>query len=222
MNSVNDTRLIYDGCSYTEKLKRSIGPGLYHINTPYNDCTDCKKEIPVDPAIRFQQYGHNTCSMKTAITDSSELEGLNYKLSKCNADQYKPNSYVAKGACNINMSNSRNCYTPREDTRLSNPPSTLRATGINRWQWLCEDPQSKALEDFDRVPVNYRMVAKDNHVPLIEQPKDQSVFFPKYTEEDDEVDINKWKISDANGLYAPGFPYGNINYNMNCSRGQKC
>ena len=41
----NDTRLNYDDCSYDEKLKRSIGPGLYTINVPSNDCKDCAQDI---------------------------------------------------------------------------------------------------------------------------------------------------------------------------------
>ena len=57
-----------------------------------------------------------------------------------------------------------------EDCRFSNPPSTLRGTGINRFEWLCRDPQEKAISPHPRVPINYRLVAKDNHRPLIEEP----------------------------------------------------
>ena len=32
-----------------------------------------------------------------------------------------------------------------EDVRVSNPPSTLRCTGINRWMPLLEDPQCHAI-----------------------------------------------------------------------------
>ena len=222
LNPVNDTRLIYDSCSYAEKLKRSVGPGLYQLKRPDNDCLDCKREIPVDPAMRFQAFGPNTCTIKTAIDDSSELQGLNYKLSKCNTDQYKPDTYKTTGACHINMTDSRKCYTPREDTRLSNPPSNLRSTGINRWQWLCENPQQKAIEAFDRIPVNYRMVAKDNHVPLIETPADQSAFLPKYKDTEFDNNLNQWKLSDPTSMYAPGYPYGSLNYNLQCGVGQKC
>jgi len=90
MNTPNDTRLIYDECTYKEKLKRTVGPGLYNLNVPYNDCADCSKDIPADPSLRYQKWGPNTCTMKESIDDSSELLGLNYKLSKCNADEYLP------------------------------------------------------------------------------------------------------------------------------------
>jgi hypothetical protein len=217
MNQPNDTRLSYDSCSYMEKLKRTIGPGLYALNAPYNDCTHCGTTLPDDPSMRYQAYGPGTCTMQTAVDDSSELLGLNYKKSKCNADAYTPGKYTSKNPCAINVGNPRQCMAPREDTRLSNPPCTLRGTGINRWEWLCHDPQDNALEAFDRVPVNYRMIAKDNHVPVIDTPEDQSVFFPKSTGKQPEDDINNWQHGTAQDAFAPGYPYGSFNYNVKCS-----
>jgi len=217
MNQANDTRLNSDDCSYKEKLRRSIGPGLYSVNTPYNDCLNCPKDIPADPSLRFQNYGPNLCTMKTAVDDSSELLGLNYKSSKCNADSYLPGRYTAKGNCAITgNSGPRDCFAPQEDTRLSNPPCTLKETGINRWEWLCWDPQERAIEGFDRVPTNYRMVAKDNHVPCLETPADQSVFFPPINVRTDTTPniLDKWKI--PNPLYSPGNPNGVVNYNIKC------
>lgn len=218
MNQVNDTRLSQDSSSYVEKLKRSIGPGLYALNTPYNDCTFCPKTLPDDPAIRFQSYGPNTCTIRDSIDDSSELLGLNYKKSKSNDAEYTPGKYKSNGLCAVqSTSDPRQCIVPREDTRLSNPVNTLKGTGINRWEWLCHDPQERAIEDFDRIPVNYRMVAKDNHVPIIETPLDQSQFFP--TNKGFENNIEKWQKGSAQDMYAPGNPLGSINYNYNnCSK----
>jgi hypothetical protein len=106
---------------------------------------------------------------------------------------------------------------PREDTRLSNPPCTLKETGINRWEWICYDPQDKAIEDFDRIPVNYRMVAKDNHVPCIEKPMDQSVFFPNSKQNNDNLD--SWKNNNKmNKLYTPGYPDGSMYSGVSCNR----
>ena len=217
MKQANDTRLNNDDCSYKEKLRRTIGPGLYSLNVPYNDCLDCSKDIPADPSLRFQSYGPNLCTMKNAVDDSSELLGLNYKLSKCNADEYLPGKYITTGNCAVKgTSDPRACLAPQEDTRLSNPPCTLKETGINRWEWLCWDPQERAIEGFDRVPVNYRMVAKDNHIPCLETPVDQSVFFPPInvkTQTTPNV-LDKWQL--PNNMYAPGNPNGYINYNLPC------
>ena len=93
----NDTRMRYDKSSYQEQLERSIFPGVYKLVTPHNDCDDCSQYAPNDPHIRYQSYGHHTCSMKKAVDDSSELYGLNYKNSKCNSDAYAPNSYISTG-----------------------------------------------------------------------------------------------------------------------------
>ncbi len=215
----NDTRLNYDECSYEEKLKRSIGPGLYNLNVPDNDCTDCAQDVNADPALRYQKYGPNTCTMSTAIDDSSELRGLNYKNTKCNTKTYLPNKYIKK-ACNINnQENSRDCFAPQESTRLSNPSNTLRGTGVNRFQWLHNNPQEFALEKFNRIPTNYRMVAKDNHVPLFETPLDDSDVKPdpKNIEEFDPVEnLNTWAKGLATHRYAPGNPDGVMNYNFAC------
>ena len=222
MNQPNDTRLMYDDCSYKEKLKRTVGPGLYHINTPYNDCMECEADIPADPYLRYQKWGPNTCTMKSAVDDSSELLGLNYKLTKCNADEYLPGKYSKKGACaprgNVKP---RDCDNrPQESTRLSNPPCTLKGTGWNRWEWLCVDPQEHALEYFD-WPQNYRMIAKDNHVPCLEKPQDQSVFFPSGQNNIPSTPeiLEKWKINTPDksvNMFAPGYPHGYFDYNKNC------
>jgi hypothetical protein len=216
MNKYIDTRLNYDSCSYKEKLRRTVGPGLYQLESPYNDCADCSQDIPADPSLRYQNYGQNTCSMKKAIDDSSELLGLNYKNTKCNAKEYIPGKYEKSSCFILGNTDPRACTAPREDTRLSNPPCTLKETGINRWEWLCFDPQERAIEGFDRIPVNYRMVAKDNHTPCIEEPADQSIFLPK----NGSGDMNKledWKMCNKdNKIYTPGYPYGSMYTGVSC------
>lgn len=218
MNQFIDTRLNYDSCSYKEKLKRTVGPGLYQLEAPYNDCMDCSRDVPADPALRYQNYGHNTCSMKNAVDDSSELLGLNYKNTKCNAEEYLPGKYQPTGCSIRGNTNARACMAPREDTRLSNPPCTLKETGINRWEWLCFDPQERAIEGFDRVPVNYRMVAKDNHVPCIEEPLDQSNFQPNQNAVMNKLDDWKNTVKDAKDakMYSPGYPHGSLYYGVKC------
>lgn len=220
MDQSSDTRLIYDSDCYSEKLKRTIAPGMYMLNTPYNDCNDCSHYVADDPTIRFQSYGPNTCTMKNAVNDSSELQGLNYKLSKCNTNQYLPDTYKSTSSCYIkNEKKSNNCSASTESTRLSNPPCTLKGTGINRWEWLCVDPQDKALEEFNRIPVNYRMVSKDNHVPLLDVPEDQNKFLPDNKDNKgnpmDKID-NKRLKGNSVSLFAPGQPFGYMDYNMRC------
>ena len=74
------TNIRQDYCSYEQQIKKSMGPGLYHINTPCNDPNVCSQDITPDPYLRYQKYGYATCSLGTNINDDSELRGLNYKI----------------------------------------------------------------------------------------------------------------------------------------------
>ncbi len=220
MYNPNDTRMRYDNSSYQEQLQRSVYAGSYQLNKPNNDCEDCYQYVPDDPTIRYQKYGHHTCSMKKAVDDSSELYGLNYKNSKCNKDAYAPNSYISTGCVPKLMDDVRKCSTPTEACRLSNPPCTLKEIGINRFDPLCWNPQSKALESFDRIGINYRMVAKDNHIPYVEIPDCQTKFNPdKKTDVKYNDELNKWSQTyKDNKVYSPGYPYPQANLNLNCNR----
>lgn len=215
---MGDTRLFTDNCSYSEQLKRSIMPGLYSLNTHYDDCSTCGPILPNDPYMRFQHYGPNSCTMKKAVDDNSELLGLNYKNSKCNSESYIPGKYNSSG-CVIKTDEKNICGRPTESTKLSNPPCTLKGTGINRWEWLCYDPQEYALEDFNHIPTNVKLLHKDNHSPLIENPDNNLSFFPNYKSIKDDSKLESWKNANINNTnYAPGYPYGNNpnNYNLLC------
>ena len=176
--------LTNDSCSYQEKLRRSVGPGMYMLNTPASDIYECSQDIPADPSLRFQSFGPNTCVPGKAIDDSSELEGLSYKNSKCSANYYVPGKYSSKGLCGVpGKANARACMAPQESTRISNPPCTLHGTGWNRWEWLCYNPQDKAIIPFEWT-VNANMLMRDNHVPCLEKPMDETELLPHPVEMD--------------------------------------
>lgn len=168
----------HDPCSYDEKLRRSVGPGMYMLTTPANDEATCSRDVPADPFLRYQAWGPNACPPGKAVEDGSELLGLNYKISQCSSDSYLPGRYPSKGACAApGRADPRACMAPTESTRLSNPPCTLRATGWNRWEWLCWDPQERAIVPFE-WNVSYRTVVKDNHRPCVPVPMDQAATLP--------------------------------------------
>ena len=201
----------YDACSYQEKLRRSIGPGMYMLGTPDNDCDTCARDVPADPYLRYQEWGRGFCAVGAPVDDGSELRGLNYKNSRCANDAYLPGKYAAKGVCTPAGADKdpRKCRAPTEPTRLSNPPCTLRSTGWNRWQWLCWDPQERAIRPFE-WNTSYRTVVKDNHTPIIEQPMDQSDLMPKakagvYPTMDGMQ--SPWTPPSGCGAEAPGNPF---------------
>lgn len=214
--------LSYDPCSYEQKLKQSVGPGMYRLGTPASDCTYCGRDIPADPSLRWQNWGPGTCAPGSAIDVSSDLWNLSRKNSKCPSQQYLPGSGVANVcAAPAKSVPVRECFAPREDTRLSNPPCTLRCTGINRWQWLCYDPQDKAIIPFERF-TSYRLVAKDNHRPCLEKPLDQSSFMPSGSPMAVQTDTNVasgWIPPAGSGAQAPGNPF-EVRYTV-CQSGQQ-
>ena len=167
---------------------------MYMLGTPANDCgNDCTRDVPADPYFRYQKFGPNACPPGKAVDDGSELEGLNYKSTKCSNDQYIPGKYSSKGACAAaGTSKVRSCLPPTEDTRLSNPPCNLHSTGWNRWEWLCWNPQDRAIIPFE-WNTSYRIVAKDNHVPCFETPLDQLNHLPNGQEPSEDVHEPEYK-----------------------------
>lgn len=201
---MSQVSLRQDSCSYKEQLRRSIGPGMYMLSTPANDCGVCGQDVPADPYLRWQSWGPGFCQPGQTVDVGSELLGLNYRASKCSGNQYLPGKFDnSKRPCVApGTTNPRNCMAPTEATRLSNPPCTLRGTGWNRWEWLCENPQDKAIIPFE-WNVAYRNVAKDNHVPCMPQPVDESAFQPK-AQTDVPNTIHTWKAPENCGAEAPG------------------
>jgi len=167
------TSLRSDGCSYQEKMRVSIGPGAYALNRPANDCgAACGRDVPADPFMRWQAWGPGFCTPGSTVDDGSDLLGITRKASMCTKNQYLPGANVRKPVCAApERSESETCRRPTEPTRLSNPPCTLRGTGWNRWEWLCYDPQDKAIMPFEHN-VAYRTVVKDNHKPCIPAPQE--------------------------------------------------
>jgi len=172
-------RLSYDTCTYKTNLRQSVGVGDHLINTPKQDCVGC---FPPDPSLRVANYGGSVCQNKPLIDVDSELIGLNRKASSCPVEHYLPSSTPF-----CNLTPLQDCRAiPREDTRMSNPPCTLRGTGINRWEWLCFDPQTKAIAPFDYM-INNRIIVKDNHRPCLPKPINQAPIMPPNNASNDVV-----------------------------------
>lgn len=185
-------------CSRDEKLRVSVGPGMYHLTTPANDNSSCGRDIPADPSLRWQSWGPGFCAPGASVDDNSELKGLNYRTSKCDKDMYNPYGYKVKPACIAEGNqDARACTAPTESTRLSNPPCTLRSTGWNRWEWLCWNPQDRALIPF-QWNVNSSIVTKDNHVPAMPTFIDQGAMLPTASLNDDNQSfVRNWKMSNT-------------------------
>lgn len=191
--SFNRTK--YDKCEYEQYNRETVGPGMYYNSTPVI-CDNCFNE---NPRIINQKTGVSMSKDKDwrfyngPVDIESDLFNLTRRATKCNQKKYNPNTKcninhqgIPSGSgvveevlgnnvkswqtCNdSNLHNFSNCYFPTEDTRLSNPPCTLRGIGINRFDPLLLNPQDQIT-----FPGNYqiptRLVFKDNHRPCVPKP----------------------------------------------------
>ena len=186
-------RLPYDTCAYKQVLAETIGPGVYQLNTPPNSCQPCHAS---DPYVRLQSQGASISRNTSLIDVDSEMLGITRNQSNCPERKYIPNCGASEmcGAQTGNgttchksaklcVDHSKNpmkfdkCFEHTEDTRLSNPPCTLRGTGWNRWEWLCNNPQDRVEVPFD-FEISSRTIAKDNHRPCVPKPLDQYIVYP--------------------------------------------
>lgn len=171
------SKLRYDNCTYETDLKQSIGPGQYLIATPWPHCQPC---LASDPRVQLGTSGASICASSDApIVDvESELYNLFKPASGCPTKKYVPSPKGAGAFCPLKgQADCRANMLPTEDTRLNNPPCTLRGTGWNRWEWLCQDPQERVLLPFDAL-IDTSIVAKDNHRPYVACPLDQTMALP--------------------------------------------
>lgn len=160
--------LRYDSNTYAFDVKQSVGPGSYVLGTPVPHCSPC---FANDSRLIPGTSGDSICADIAMIDVDSELQGITRRATNDPTGKYLP---------------SRPCSMTRlpdcrglsvEDTRLNNPPMTLRGTGWNRWEWLCTNPQERALIPFDTL-VDTSLVVKDNHRPMLTRPVDPTLALP--------------------------------------------
>lgn len=197
-------RINYDDGAYKQLLNQSIGPSSYLLGTPNNLDANCEGCYPYSPDIRLQSQGDSLLKDTFLVDVDSELSGLNRKLSKDPLKDYIPccpNSLCKGGlpcgggvleecafcsqndgkrgsrANDSNLKHFKDCMFVTEPTRLSNGPCTLRGTGWNRFEWLCNDPQERVTIPFD-WNIDTKVIQKDNHRPCIPTPIDPTRALP--------------------------------------------
>ena len=174
---MTSTRIINDVNQYSRDLTASTGTGNYTLE-PNIQCDSC-----FTPNIPNSQFGNSVCTGNLIDVDS-ELMGLNVVNTKCPEKLYLPSDL---DFCNFKDENDCPVFTG-ENTRLSNPPCTLRGTGWNRWEWLCQNPQDKAIMPNERfLRVNTTLMTKDNFKACVPTLADQSLACPKSSYNDPEI-----------------------------------
>ena len=171
-------RLSYDEKAYAHVINESTGPGHYMLQRPPISCHTNGACFPTTPSVRVDSFGAATC--KNLVDVDSELMGLNRRASRDPNGKYIP---TPKAFCDTKLPDGANSSgdvcseLDSENSRLTNPPCTLRSTGWNRWEWMCQNPQDKALLPFQTL-INNRLIVKDNHRPCVPRPMDQAQCLP--------------------------------------------
>jgi hypothetical protein len=151
------SRSAYDEGAYRHSLRESLGPAEYIFQSAPTNKYAC------DPAVKE--------------AESSELLGIDRKNSRCPSDYFLPGPDNV-GAC---PTPTQLGYTPDfirdEHTKVSNPPSTLRGKGVNRFKVLHENPQDKAISPF-HFRIQDNLNARDNHRVNIPKPVDAKQSLP--------------------------------------------
>jgi hypothetical protein len=157
------TRRQYDGCKTTDDLRVTTGPGRYQIGTPpqYNNAS-----FAPEPTIRQQMWGASLNSQFIKTDVESDLLNLNRPTTKTICNQYDPTTDKINQAESELMKEES---FPQTFSRLVDPPCTMRSTGWNRWEWLCENPQENAMMPFDNN-ITSRLQQKDQYRPCIHTP----------------------------------------------------
>lgn len=96
------------------------------------------------------------------VDTESDLMNLNRRASRDPKTKYNPVKDMCRNsdACLTNMPD---CFFPTNDTRLSNPPSNLRGTGVKRFNYLLKNPQANIFfPGTQHIPT--RIIVKDNYV----------------------------------------------------------
>jgi len=181
------SRKTYDPKQYLDDIRRSVDVGAYSLETPKQSCQTC---YPQDPRIQLSSMnigpvrdniGGSVCQNKALIDVDTELR---IKQSRP-CDPSGSSSGLVSGDTFCESKNFHPCSSDitAEDTRISNPPCTLRSTGWNVFDVLPDDPLDKIEPPFPSM-VSNRIIAKDNHRPCLPKPINQSALLPSLNSDD--------------------------------------
>ena len=167
--------LRFDTDAYQATLRQSVGPGNYVLEPMKPHCAPC---LPGDARMHVGTSGVAMCT-GNIVDVESDLHNIGRRASLAPGGQYRGDG-GPPSVCGANarLQSGVACDgIASVDTRLANPPCTLRGTGWNRWEWLCRNPQEHALLPFDAY-VDTSLVVKDNHRPHVARPLDPTLAMP--------------------------------------------
>jgi hypothetical protein len=152
-------------------MRIQTGPGRYQLDAPPQYCDAC---FAPEPTIHQQKWGASLNSKFIKTDVESDLFNINRPTTRTVCDQYNPEKDEMNQAGFVRP---KECSFPQTHSRLIDPPCTLRSSGWNRWEWLCENPQEGAMMPFDHL-ITTRLQQKDQFRPCIPIPIDSTKVLP--------------------------------------------
>lgn len=151
------TRYRHDINKMIENNEISTGPGRWTLGVPnaYGNAI-----YPTEPTVRLQKWGaaHDMSTTKTDV--ESDLWNLARPTTKVVCGQYTPD----QGQRTLTPMTEGSF--PETHARLVDPPCTNRAIGVNRWDWLHQNPQENVAIPFE-WGLDTRHANKDSERPEI-------------------------------------------------------
>lgn len=141
------TRGRYDDFHHMDDMRITSYAARYYLTPPE---ANCQTTFPVNPTTRIQQSGNSWPVGQWRTDVESDLRGINRLSSRIRCDDgiYNP---ATNKMNNIPLGNAADMNFDQLYQRLTNPPCTLRTTGINRWHPLIRDPQETFETPFDHL-----------------------------------------------------------------------
>lgn len=179
-------QLAYDESTYRQTLKQSMFPGEY-VLAQYST-TNCDRCVHPDAAAAPAIGSGSVPSCGNGFSEvdvESELRNITRPATRDPAGKYRGAGGPPTVCGGVPMHHGATVLgdvptcrmPPSVDSRMTTPSCTLRGTGWNRFEWLCQDPQAHALMPFDSL-INTSIVMKDNHRPHLARPIDPTLALP--------------------------------------------
>lgn len=141
------TRSKWDDVHQIDDMRITSYAARYFLNPPE---FNCQTAFPINPTTRIQKSGASWLAGTWKTDIESDLRGINRVSDRvrCGPGQYDADKNVMN---NIAVVNAEDVNIPMTFNRLSNPPCTLRATGVNRWDFPLRNPQETYETPFDML-----------------------------------------------------------------------
>jgi len=157
------TRYKHDVGKMVENNEISTGPGRWALGVPnaYGNAVYVPNVTTIN-----QKWGASHIMSSTKTDVESDLTNRGRPTVRTTCGQYQPEEGLLLAQQLTPMPESN---FPQTSSHLVDPPCTLRGTGINRWQWLCENPQENVMVPFEYL-ADSRHASKDAIYDQIRQP----------------------------------------------------